>query len=775
MKLSSDTSPVEILGAMGKPQDFAIKASKEAFKILSSGLYNNKILAVIRELSVNAWDAHVAAGKKEEPFEVHLPTRLAPTFTVKDNGIGLSHEEVLSLYTTYFATDKSQSNEFVGALGLGSKSPFCYTDGFSVISRYRGTKRYYSCFIGDTGTPQVLLQKEEVTDEPNGLEVSFPVNKEDCWEFENQAKSAFEFFDPPPKTNVDLDINKKDYRFKTSAWGLRSNDHYGKPRAIQGMVPYSVGSIDKSRLNKIQAKLMEMPIDIFFSIGDLAVTASRESLSNDERTIANILKAMDEIGAKFVDQVKEKVTACNSLWEARLLLFSMGNEPNLGAIVNDAIQKGVFDGVYPQFTYQATTSVKMEIKEFDYPNTMISRFKRSWRNRDTAEKTVISSSKKRREEHLKWGNKAEDLTLGFKASENALFIVNDVGFGMDRYVHHFIQRSSDNQTAEGHQMYDTVYFLNRADKDVQAHIVVWEAKKIIAALGNPPVKMVSELRSKYQHELASNKPVYQYVKRDYIYFDLRADVKHERQGNDGTTYKVQGWKDGWKMANPPDPDAIKFYVKIKSLVPQAGDFDYAQEFQTFVKAVLKSDMFDLDEKTFCLYGLNEQSPFLKDDTWVEFMDYVFKTMQSFMTPAKELELSLYINRFDIDNDIDEVLIRVAKTKPLSESSAFQQFAIELDEARQYDANKVAYLMTVLNKAKELKLYEVKNTVNFKEKWKAVLPLYPIMAFVDKPYWTEFDFSNAVIDYLKMVDNAREANMQLTILNKEELEYATESI
>jgi len=102
---------------------FRIKESAKAFSILSSSLYQNPIRSIIRELGCNARDAHVAA-KNPEPWVLSLPTALSPEFAVKDNGTGLSHDEVMQIYTTYFESTKTNSNDFVGALGLGSKSPF---------------------------------------------------------------------------------------------------------------------------------------------------------------------------------------------------------------------------------------------------------------------------------------------------------------------------------------------------------------------------------------------------------------------------------------------------------------------------------------------------------------------------------------------------------------------------------------------------------------------------------------------------------------------------
>mgnify|MGYP001258182542 FL=1 len=104
-------------------KEFTIKTTAKAFRILSSGLYSDRIKAIIRELSCNAVDAHVMA-KNSEPFLVHLPSNLEPWFSVRDYGIGLSENDVMNLYSTYFESTKTESNDQIGALGLGSKSPF---------------------------------------------------------------------------------------------------------------------------------------------------------------------------------------------------------------------------------------------------------------------------------------------------------------------------------------------------------------------------------------------------------------------------------------------------------------------------------------------------------------------------------------------------------------------------------------------------------------------------------------------------------------------------
>src|SRR5277367_3848978 len=97
MKLSTRETNTKIGGNTEAPRTFSINASTVAFGVLSSGLYNDKIRAIIRELACNAWDAHVMAGKKEVPFDIHLPTDFEPVFRITDYGTGLSYDDIMTL------------------------------------------------------------------------------------------------------------------------------------------------------------------------------------------------------------------------------------------------------------------------------------------------------------------------------------------------------------------------------------------------------------------------------------------------------------------------------------------------------------------------------------------------------------------------------------------------------------------------------------------------------------------------------------------------------
>ena len=131
MKYEPVLQPLELSG-FGEQRSFSILASGKAFRNLMDGLYSRKIEAAVRELCTNAQDSHVAAGWPGRQFLVSLPTDFNLKFSVRDYGVGMPHAQVMDRYSTLFDSTKDQSNNETGMLGLGSKSPFAYTDGFTL-------------------------------------------------------------------------------------------------------------------------------------------------------------------------------------------------------------------------------------------------------------------------------------------------------------------------------------------------------------------------------------------------------------------------------------------------------------------------------------------------------------------------------------------------------------------------------------------------------------------------------------------------------------------
>jgi hypothetical protein len=303
-----DAAPVET-GGLTEVGNFTIRADAKAFRVLIDSLYSNKPLAIIRELSSNAYDSHVLAGIMERPIKWQLPTRWDDAFSVRDYGVSLTHEQVMGIYTTVFASSKEDSNTQVGKFGLGSKTPFSYTDSFTVTAILAGEKRLYNCYM-DAGLPKIALMIMEPTDEEQGLEVRFSVRADDVASFHAAAKRVALGLPVLPVNNIDLTTPERAVIFEGAGWQVVKQDRYeGLTGAMvrQGCVLYPVDAQALHNVRRCEALdvLAETAIIVDMPIGSVDITPSRESLSYDPTTCENLLSRFDGI----LDEVTNKMIA----------------------------------------------------------------------------------------------------------------------------------------------------------------------------------------------------------------------------------------------------------------------------------------------------------------------------------------------------------------------------------------------------------------------------------------------------------------------------------
>lgn len=313
MLATLETREVKTSGTL-ETANFNIKANGKAFKVLIDGLYSDKIKAVVRELWTNAYDSHTEAGNAA-PFDCHLPTTWEPYFAVRDYGVSLSHDDVMHLYTTVFASTKENTNSQVGKLGLGSKSPFAYTDTFTLTAWRKGQKRVYSAYIGEDYIPRISLMSEEDTDEAQGLEVSFPVKNGDFYAFLEKAEELLVGFEPRPNVPGAHQPEMK-LLFEGTGWKLY--DGWERTaHAKQGCVIYPLDSYAVVGSTDEQRSLLNAGFMIDFPVGELEITANRESLGYDTPTCANILARLGTIESELLAQIQAMLSECKTIWEAR--------------------------------------------------------------------------------------------------------------------------------------------------------------------------------------------------------------------------------------------------------------------------------------------------------------------------------------------------------------------------------------------------------------------------------------------------------------------------
>lgn len=307
---------------------FSIKHDNLAhiFGILRNQLYSNKPLAVIREYCTNAFDAHVDAGKADEPIIITVPTHISPTLIIRDNGLGLSTEQVYQIFASYGESTKRNTNDQVGMLGLGSKSAFCYADSFTVTSYNNGVKSVYNAYIDSTQIGKISLVHSEPTNE-TGLEIKVNINTYDISLFNNAIYDFLKFFNPKPiiLNNDALKRQVHSYEMKTvlsgKTWKVTSNGEWSSTGRIfisMGNVnyPVSTSSLSDIQLTEFLDGFRHYYIYVNVPIGTVKPSASRESLDMNTKTINAITEALNKVKDEIQAEFSVKINSSKSMWEA---------------------------------------------------------------------------------------------------------------------------------------------------------------------------------------------------------------------------------------------------------------------------------------------------------------------------------------------------------------------------------------------------------------------------------------------------------------------------
>ena len=301
--------------------------SAHIMTILRDTLYSDKVLAVLREYSSNAWDAHQSAGKKDIPIKVTLPTEMEPTLRIRDFGPGLSQQEVFEVFTQYGASTKRNDDNSVGMLGIGCKSAFAYSDSFTIESWYGGVKKSYVAVLDPSEKGVINMLGEEPCGDETGVLIQIAVRPEDIHEFEVKAQALFAYFLPRP------DINTEIPELPTNQLHLKNGVIYDSNKvedlwhrsnwiAVMGCVSYKV---DLSQLEALKGEdgsagfLQKISGALYFNIGDVQVSASREELKYNANTRTRLVEKLTALVDEYVQHVLEVIEKeSTSPWDRRL-------------------------------------------------------------------------------------------------------------------------------------------------------------------------------------------------------------------------------------------------------------------------------------------------------------------------------------------------------------------------------------------------------------------------------------------------------------------------
>lgn len=298
----------------------SVNDTAHIMSILRDTLYTDKVMAVLREYSANAWDAHRESGKSDVPIKVTIPTDMDPTLRIQDFGTGLSHQDVFEIYTQYGASTKRGSDNSVGMLGIGSKSGFAYSDSFTVISCHGGKRRTYVAVLDSSEKGVINLFDEQDCGDETGITIEIAVRKNDIPEFINKAKYLYKYFSPRPDINVDLpDITGTQFDLKNGRISEYSDETQWT--AVMGCVPYRINTdqLYENGNRMVGAYVDEIKGLLYFDIGEVQVNASREELKYSDSTKKAIAEKFAALMDEYVESTIKNIEAGSfTMWQKRM-------------------------------------------------------------------------------------------------------------------------------------------------------------------------------------------------------------------------------------------------------------------------------------------------------------------------------------------------------------------------------------------------------------------------------------------------------------------------
>jgi hypothetical protein len=656
MILNNTPKHEAVLSNVGEIGEFRIRNSAKAFSILSSGLYANKIRAIIRELSCNAVDSHVAAGCPDTPFDVHLPTSLEPWFSIRDYGTGLSHEQVTRIYTTYFESTKTGSNDFIGALGLGSKSPFSYTDNFTVAAVQNGVRGIYSAFINADGVPSIALMSTETSDQSNGVEIKFSVNSTyDYSKFREEANVVYRHFKLRPAFNIDVKIQSDEY----NSLDIISGVHEYKNRntysvAIMGNIAYPIDVPNARTALGDLSQLLNSNLEIHFGIGELDFQASREGLSYVPQTIDAIKNKLIAINMALVDHLTKEVDLIENLWDrAHVLLKKIDR-----SLWRDAAQKYIVNTKFPLLnssSYGSYVNFELLSSELkDQYNITIRSFTVS---HSGGHKITCSNNGESviRLVQVPPVNSAPVYATGWKICPHyaVSFIVNDTKKGaVERAKFHY------RSTKKSHGN-ETIYILEPNDRTKKM-----DSDGFFKFLKNPPrVALASTLSQKERKS----------VDKDVTIMKLEPrDLGSYRRNSDDLVWRDAGKSDSFCTTT------THYYLPLNGFI-MASKYEWKQSASELGRILKNIEFGELNKIN--VYGVRKGDiKFIESQTnWVNLEDHIVSTLTTFR-----------------NNIIDTMM-----SKSL-DSYAFSKYNKNTASILNQVTNSTGKYSTLINKIKQLK-------------------------------------------------------------------------
>lgn len=291
--------------------------------ILRGKMYSNPIKIICQEIMCNARDAHREVRKHDVPIEVKLPTTIDNTYCIRDYGPGITPERMSEIFVMYGESSKRNTNAQTGGFGLGSKTPFSYTDTFSVISITPDSdgnliERKYVAYIDDSRLGVMSLVQESPATEQRGTKIIIPVKNADFNYFKEYTVESTKHWPVKPIIVNDefVEWPKIDIYKSGNGWfiGRENRGHFAIVDGIE--YPINTQVVQRDEKDGLFNKMGLLSVYMEFKTGEVDVVATRENLDYSPKTNRKIKKSFEQFMEEFKIKLIEDVETMGNLRQA---------------------------------------------------------------------------------------------------------------------------------------------------------------------------------------------------------------------------------------------------------------------------------------------------------------------------------------------------------------------------------------------------------------------------------------------------------------------------
>lgn len=305
-----------LVGSSGQTKNFGVSADPMLMSMLSTGLYANPLRTMIQEIMFNAWDAHRMGNCQDRPIDVYLNDTSG--LIVRDYGPGIHPDDVHGIYCIYGNSTKRNDKGQTGGFGLGSKSPFAYTDSFMVTNHHAGKKYMYvvnrAC-DENNGGPGMTPIIEGVDTEETGLIVTVPFKND------RDRQRAYDYIkDILFLSGIKINIHFEEEEMETiESASLEPSEYINDDKhghaglwAVYGGVRYKIEKEDAYATEYAFLAQLSQTLGTFF-IGfepdSLTPLPNREGLNLSDKTVETLKSQMETMQEAFMAVCKPATRA----------------------------------------------------------------------------------------------------------------------------------------------------------------------------------------------------------------------------------------------------------------------------------------------------------------------------------------------------------------------------------------------------------------------------------------------------------------------------------